>query len=54
MHDSASLSITALGIVFDFDSFRHRPPHLMFARELEALATTTKDRMHKKTKNQES
>ena len=41
---------------FDFDLFRRRPPHLMFAlaRELEALATTTEEKMQKRTKNQES
>ena len=47
-------SIAALGIYFfDFDLFRRRPPHLMFARELKALAMTTEERMQERTKNQE-
>lgn len=50
MHDSASIHRRSRHI---FDLFRRRPPHLMFARELDALAMTTEERMQERTKNQE-
>jgi hypothetical protein len=44
-------SIAALRIYFYFYLFRRRPPHLMFAHALEALAMTTEERMQERTKN---